>query len=168
MREMKIAIYLYMPYCKCVFNITEHQKLANPTHAEPSTDDTNPETSQILKQLRLLPSTSHISKTSIEQVDNMRPAPAPEPETPEKETEEKKEENGNIDDSAFLPSERPVQKNKKKCWVCKTKLELAQRELGGCKCGECVLSVCVCVCTYVRMFVLVFSPSKNVRHVGWA
>ena len=145
-------ICIHIPYCKCVLDITEHQKSANPTHAETGTDNTNPETSQILKQLRLLPSTSHISKTSIEQVDNMRPAPAPEPETPEKETEEKKEENGNIDDSAFLPSERPVQKNKKKCWVCKTKLELAQRELGGCKCGKCVL----CVCVYVRIYVCLF------------
>lgn len=113
----------------------EHLKSVKATHAETGTDSTTPKTSQILKQLGLLPSTSHISKTSIEQVDNMRPAPVPEPEKPEKETEEKKEDNGNIDDSAFLPSERPVQKNKKKCWVCKAKLELAQRELGGCKCG---------------------------------
>ena len=152
------------PVC-IFFSITEHLKSVKATHAETGTDSTTPETSQILKQLGLLPSTSHISKTSIEQVDNMRPAPAPEPEKPEKETEEKKEDNGNIDDSAFLPSERPVQKNKKKCWVCKAKLELAQRELGGCKCGKCVLyTTRVCVCVYV--FISVFSPSKNARHVG--
>ena len=147
--------YTHIPsyvVCVCVFNITEHQKSVKATRAETGTDSTTPETSQILKQLGLLPSTSHISKTSIEQVDNVRPAPAPEPEKPEKETEEKKEDNGNIDDSAFLPSERPVQKNKKKCWVCKTKLELAQRELGGCKCGKCIVCVCVCVC------VCVYSP----------
>ena len=35
-----------------------------------------------------------------------------------------------------LPDDRPVQKNKKRCWNCKAKLELAQRELGQCKCGE--------------------------------
>ena len=148
---------LVLCVCVCVFNITEHQKSVKATHAETGTDSTTPETSQILKQLGLLPSTSHITKTSIEQVDNVRPTPAPEPEKPEKETEEKKEDNGNIDDSAFLPSERPVQKNKKKCWVCKTKLELAQRELGGCKCGKCIMCVCVSVL-----------PSKNVRHVVWA
>ncbi|XP_031551044.1 AN1-type zinc finger protein 3 homolog [Actinia tenebrosa] len=33
------------------------------------------------------------------------------------------------------PNDRPVQKNKKRCWKCKAKLELAQRELGLCKCG---------------------------------
>ena len=96
----------------------------------------------------------------------MRPAPAPEPEKPEKETEEKKEDNGNIDDSAFLPSERPVQKNKKKCWVCKAKLELAQRELGGCKCGKCVLSttrVCVCTCLF-QCSPLAKMPGMLARH----
>ena len=43
-------------------------------------------------------------------------------------------------DDAFLPAERPAQKNKKRCWSCKVKLELAQRELGGCKCGESQIS----------------------------
>ena len=28
------------------------------------------------------------------------------------------------------------QKNKKRCWTCRVKLELAQRELGVCKCGR--------------------------------
>ena len=129
-------------YFVCIYTI-EHQKSVKATRAETGTDSTTPETSQILKQLGLLPSTSHITKTSIEQVDNTRPAP--EPEKPEKETEEKKEDNGNIDDSAFLPSERPVQKNKKKCWVCKAKLELAQRELGGCKCGKYCIPLCMCL-----------------------
>lgn len=49
------------------------------------------------------------------------------------EEEGKGEEREN--DDAFLPPDRPVQKNKKRCWSCKIKLELAQRELGGCKCG---------------------------------
>lgn len=34
------------------------------------------------------------------------------------------------------PEDLPRQKNKKRCWKCKAKLELAQRELGICKCGE--------------------------------
>ena len=58
-------------------------------------------------------------------------------------SEEKKEEEGG---DVFLPVERPAQKNKKRCWSCKTKLELAQRELGGCKCGKhsfLLLACCV-------------------------
>ncbi|EDO40239.1 predicted protein [Nematostella vectensis] len=34
----------------------------------------------------------------------------------------------------YKQDDRPVQKNKKRCWTCKTRLELAQRELGICKC----------------------------------
>lgn len=34
-----------------------------------------------------------------------------------------------------LPSDRPVQKNKKRCWTCRAKLELVQQEVGKCKCG---------------------------------
>ncbi|WP_411027302.1 AN1-type zinc finger domain-containing protein, partial [Salmonella sp. s54925] len=37
--------------------------------------------------------------------------------------------------ASYLPEDRPVQKNKKKCWDCQGKLELAQRELGKCRCG---------------------------------
>lgn len=50
--------------------------------------------------------------------------------------EENRELEGAGDEDVFLPTNRPVQKNKKRCWACKVKLELAQRELGGCKCGE--------------------------------
>lgn len=66
-------------------------------------------------------------------------------EETEKKTERKKEgeeESGGKD--PFLPEDRPVQKSKKRCWICKAKLELAQRELGGCKCGE--------FCTLVDMY----------------
>ena len=115
------------------------------TRAETGSDSNAETSTQLLKQLGLLQSTSHITTTSgssnvnesLEEVDNIRPGAEPEKE---KETEEKKEDNGNLDDSAFLPSERPIQKNKKKCWICKAKLELAQRELGGCKCGEFSIS----------------------------
>ena len=40
---------------------------------------------------------------------------------------------GNSKDN--LP-ERAVQRNRKRCWMCKARLELAQRELGNCKCSE--------------------------------
>ena len=38
--------------------------------------------------------------------------------------------------ASFLPDDKPIQKNRRRCWSCKAKLELAQRELGLCKCGE--------------------------------
>ncbi len=44
-------------------------------------------------------------------------------------------------DDPFLPAERPVQKNKKRCWTCRVKLELAKRQLGTCKCGKSRLIV---------------------------
>ena len=117
-------------YCTFV----EHQKAMKASRAETGSSSSN-ETSQLLKQLGLLPTTKSSDNVNIrepiEEIDNTRTEPEQ-----EKETEEKKEDNGNLDDSAFLPSERPVQKSKKKCWTCKAKLELAQRELGGCKCGE--------------------------------
>ena len=121
-------------------NVERQKAGMKASRAETGSDSSADSSAQLLKQLGLLPSTSNLPtmkgsgniNRSVEEVDNTRP----EPET-EKETEEKKEDNGNVDDSAFLPSERPVQKNKKKCWTCKAKLELAQRELGGCKCGEC-------------------------------
>ena len=55
----------------------------------------------------------------------------------EHEGEKQEEVEGGAD--PFLPTERPQQKNKKKCWICKSKLELAQRELGTCKCGKFIL-----------------------------
>jgi hypothetical protein len=42
-----------------------------------------------------------------------------------------KDEAGN-----FLPGDLPAQMNRKRCWTCKAKLELAQRSLGECKCGK--------------------------------
>ena len=38
--------------------------------------------------------------------------------------------------SVTIRSDKPEQKNKKRCWTCRMKLELAQRELGLCKCGR--------------------------------
>lgn len=139
-------------------DVERQKKGMKGSRTETGSDSSADSSAQLLKQLGLLPSTSHIPTTkgssnmneSVEEVDNTRS----EPEI-EKETEEKKEDNGNVDDSAFLPSERPVQKNKKKCWTCKAKLELAQRELGGCKCGECSS-------LYVYGFVCLHVPTVHV------
>lgn len=82
--------------------------------------------SRLLEQLGLYPSATseELSNTSEKKE---------EPRSEEKQRQEKEEEESG---DVFLPVERPIQKNKKRCWTCKTKLELAQRELGGCKCGE--------------------------------
>lgn len=32
--------------------------------------------------------------------------------------------------------DKPIQKNKKRCYQCKCKLELAQRQIGQCRCGK--------------------------------
>ena len=42
-----------------------------------------------------------------------------------------------------LPEDRPTQKNKRKCWTCKSKLELVQQQVGICRCGKTSLSTCV-------------------------
>ena len=49
--------------------------------------------------------------------------------------EEERMEEGGDEDDPFLPSDRPVQNNRKRCWTCRAKLMMAQRELGSCKCG---------------------------------
>lgn len=41
-----------------------------------------------------------------------------------------------ITEETSMESDKPGQKNKKRCWTCRVKLELAQRELGVCKCGR--------------------------------
>ena len=51
-------------------------------------------------------------------------------ECPEQKSECKEEK------MEVTPTEAPVQKNKKKCWKCSTKLPLSQQQLGECKCGE--------------------------------
>ena len=51
-------------------------------------------------------------------------------ECPEQKSECKEEK------MEVAPAEVPVQKNKKKCWICSTKLPLSQQQLGECKCGE--------------------------------
>ncbi len=83
----------------------------------------------VLTKLGLVPSTSSAmitaqnSNTIEEKLDNQDETKKP-------------EEEKNLNEVSLLPKDIPVQKNKKKCWSCKSKLELAQRELGLCKCGE--------------------------------
>lgn len=90
---------------------------------------TNTEKNELLKQLGLVASSVNNSTTTSE-VSN-------DEEKSDNQTEgEKREESENSGVDPFLPADRPQQKNKKKCWICKAKLELAQRELGSCKCGE--------------------------------
>ncbi len=48
------------------------------------------------------------------------------------------EECENEGTDSLLPIDLPLQKNKRRCWTCRQKMELAQRELGLCKCGKCV------------------------------
>lgn len=47
----------------------------------------------------------------------------------------KMEVEGNEETDSFVQSDKPVQKNRRRCWSCRVKLELAQREVGQCKCG---------------------------------
>jgi len=50
-----------------------------------------------------------------------------------KKTEENKEQD--MEPSSEGGKNVPVQKKRKRCWTCKAKLELAQRELGNCRCS---------------------------------
>ena len=57
-----------------------------------------------------------------------------------------------------LPTDRPVQKNKKRCWTCRVKLELVQQEVGKCRCGEVFISshcVTVVLCQPPPLLVIV-------------
>lgn len=50
------------------------------------------------------------------------------------ETETNKEQE--MGSSSAVGKDIPVQKKRKRCWTCKAKLELAQRELGNCRCSK--------------------------------
>jgi len=88
--------------------------------------------SGLLKHLGLVPNTtSSITTTQNSNTIVVEPEITQEPNASEQAVEEE-----NLNEVALLPKDRPVQKNKKKCWSCKSRLELAQRELGLCKCGK--------------------------------
>ena len=48
--------------------------------------------------------------------------------------ETSKQEKGSKNE--VLGKDISTQKRRKRCWTCKAKLELAQRELGNCRCGK--------------------------------
>ena len=47
-----------------------------------------------------------------------------------------KDKEHQVESSSAVGKDIPVQKKRKRCWTCKTKLELAQRELGNCRCSK--------------------------------
>lgn len=97
----------------------------------------NATTSSLLTGLLSLPlspmaPTATPSATTSPPVESHEGAAEPEP----METGDEKEGNSTDNNQSSEVVERPIQKNKKKCWTCRVKLELAQRELGHCKCGR--------------------------------
>ena len=120
---------------KATFQYYHTEKFQNAKEAKVEGGHDSPDSgeSSALLKLGLVPNataaitTAQNSNTNDEKVDNQEPSV--------KELEEE-----NLNEVALLPKDRPVQKNKKKCWVCKSKLELAQRELGLCKCGKYIYS----------------------------
>lgn len=51
-------------------------------------------------------------------------------------SEEQKSSNSTIENEPDVSKDVPVQKKRKRCWTCNAKLELAQRELGNCRCSK--------------------------------
>ena len=121
---------MYVYTHTCTQNLIDSLQKVQPSSQKTSTT-TSGEASQLFKHLGLVPtaSTAHSTANSNSNEDIQNTENQPDGAKPvDLDTE------NNVD--PYLPVERPVQKNKKKCWICKTKLELAQRELGGCKCGK--------------------------------
>lgn len=53
------------------------------------------------------------------------------------ESSEEQESSSNvIENDQDVSKDVPVQKKRKRCWTCNAKLELAQRELGNCRCSK--------------------------------
>ena len=111
----------------CMWCRTEYMQNLKASKVEGGQANNSSQKNTLLQQLGLVPAAvDHNTSTSSSNTD----------EKTDNQTEgEKREETDGAADP-FLPVNRPQQKNKKKCWICKSKLELAQRELGSCKCGE--------------------------------
>ena len=58
-------------------------------------------------------------------------------------SQEQKSSNNTTEDQPDVSKNAPVQKKRKRCWTCNAKLELAQRELGNCRCSK--------YCVYVEL-----------------
>lgn len=53
------------------------------------------------------------------------------------ESSEEQESSSNVtENDQDVSKDVPVQKKRKRCWTCNAKLELAQRELGNCRCSK--------------------------------
>ncbi len=118
----------------CLYFFLEKSQNAEEAKVESglnSTDSVQDPT--LLSKLGLLSSTSSSTGT-INSNANIVDKKVDNQEAETKEPENEGEEN--LNEVCLLPKDIPVQKNKKKCWVCKSRLELAQRELGLCKCGK--------------------------------
>lgn len=111
-----------MTFYVCI-STPDHLLQKSKSKVETGQSSTTAERSAILKHLGLVTSSASNTASYHQKTDNQSMA-------------ENTEEVRNNTEDLFLPTERPQQKNRKKCWVCKVKLELAQRELGSCKCGE--------------------------------
>lgn len=84
--------------------------------------------SSLLTGLLSIPSGSTSTTTSTQSMNDDYKDDINQPEAKKMELEEDATDNN-------LQTDMPIQKNKKKCWICRVKLELAQRELGQCRCG---------------------------------
>lgn len=115
---------------ECVCSGVEHMQQGKAAKVDGGKPSTSTQKTTLLEQLGLMASSANSTSNDgpgegsggEEKADNQA------------EGEKREEGGGGVD--PFLPTERPPQKNKKKCWICKSKLELAQRELGTCKCGK--------------------------------
>ncbi len=104
--------------------IEKSSKVENKQPSSSTGNSSNSTESSLLKQLGLVVSSMNDSNSSNKEEDKS-----------DTQSEGVKREELDSAVDPCLPEDRPVQKNRKKCWICKSKLELAQRELGSCKCG---------------------------------
>lgn len=132
MVNKRIKTLVCIPYFSC---FTEYTQKGKPSKAESGKNSSSTQKTALLQQLGLIPSVNTNSSSS--EVSSEEKTDKPETDSGQTEGEKNKEKSEPVD--PFLPEERPQQKNRKKCWICKAKLELAQRELGSCKCGMLVL-----------------------------
>ena len=61
---------------------------------------------------------------------------------PQETSEEQESSNNTTENEPDASKDVPVQKKRKRCWTCNAKLELAQRELGNCRCSKYSIVIC--------------------------
>ena len=117
---------------KCDLCCAEYVQQGKPSKVESGQSNASTKNA-LLQQLGLVAAVSESSTSNNTEVFE---------EKNDNQTEGEKREEVDSSVDPFLPENRPQQKSKKKCWICKAKLELAQRELGGCKCGKSCVWAC--------------------------